>query len=579
MPKKPSKTLREWCIENKREDLLEEWDYEKNCELGYTPDNVTPFKNKDVFWNCKTCGGNYPAKISKRTTNRNCPYCAGKKVLKGINDFETWCKNNNMQHLLDEWDYDINTIKPYETVPFSHIEIQWKCPICEGKYPLHLSSRTKGKQNCPYCAHQRILKGYNDFETFCKKENRLELLHMWSPQNKLTPSDVFPTSRDEVEWVCQNGHIWKSSIANMTTRMGDFCPICFSAGSSFLEKIIAFYIKKYFNIKENYRPKFLNNKEIDIYIPELKIGIEYDGNYYHKDIKKDVIKNELCKQNNITIIRIREYGLQTINNCKCFLLSQFLKSGYPENFETTIYELLLFFGVKTPEINLKDDYSSFLDFAKKTISENNLQNWCINNNTQHILDEWHPIKNGTLNPRNVSPKTNTKVWWICTNCNYEYPMSISARTQSEQNCPRCQANNKLFKGYNDLETWCKQNNRLDILENWDYDLNDISPSDITAHNTKKVYWKCEKCKNSYLCNIAHYTAGTSGCPICAGRRPVRCIEINQEFKGPTEASMVVFGDKKKKRGIVLCCRGEQKTAGGYHWEYIDKENNQEKEEK
>ncbi len=36
---------------------------------------------------------------------------------------------------------------------------------------------------------------------------------------------------------------------------------------------------KYFiDAKNSYKPKFLNGMEIDIYIPSLKQGIEYDGN-------------------------------------------------------------------------------------------------------------------------------------------------------------------------------------------------------------------------------------------------------------------------------------------------------------
>ena len=48
----------------------------------------------------------------------------------------------------------------------------------------------------------------------------------------------------------------------------------------------------------------LGKKEIDIYHPILKIGIEYDG-YKHTD-DKDISKNKLCKAAGITLLRIRE---------------------------------------------------------------------------------------------------------------------------------------------------------------------------------------------------------------------------------------------------------------------------------
>lgn len=49
-------------------------------------------------------------------------------------------------------------------------------------------------------------------------------------------------------------------------------------------------------------------------------------------------------------------------------------------------------------------------------------------------------------------------------------------------------------------------------------------------------------------------------------KPVYCVELNQEFYGAREAerqtgiSHVCIGN---------CCRGKQKTAGGYHWRYAD----------
>lgn len=47
-----------------------------------------------------------------------------------------------------------------------------------------------------------------------------------------------------------------------------------------------------------------------IYIPDLKIGIEYDGEYWHNlpDMKKrDQLKDNVCKENNIKLIRVKEY--------------------------------------------------------------------------------------------------------------------------------------------------------------------------------------------------------------------------------------------------------------------------------
>ena len=51
------------------------------------------------------------------------------------------------------------------------------------------------------------------------------------------------------------------------------------------EKTLAFYLSKAFPIEEGKHFLFLGNKEIDIYIPALNLGIEYDGKQWAESIK------------------------------------------------------------------------------------------------------------------------------------------------------------------------------------------------------------------------------------------------------------------------------------------------------
>lgn len=77
-----------------------------------------------------------------------------------------------------------------------------------------------------------------------------------------------------------------------------------NAKTSFNEQAIYYYVRKYFNDCINrYREKGF---EIDVYIPSLKLGIEYDGYPWHNDTEKDISKNNSCSNNGITLIRIRE---------------------------------------------------------------------------------------------------------------------------------------------------------------------------------------------------------------------------------------------------------------------------------
>ena len=97
---------------------------------------------------------------------------------------------------------------------------------------------------------------------------------------------------------------------------GNRCPQCsLNLRRSLPEEIVAYFVSKHFEIVQGYRPQWLkmpsgHNGEIDIWIPSLKIGIEYDGFIHGQEInqEKDTIKNNLiastseCKK----LYRIRE---------------------------------------------------------------------------------------------------------------------------------------------------------------------------------------------------------------------------------------------------------------------------------
>ena len=59
--------------------------------------------------------------------------------------------------------------------------------------------------------------------------------------------------------------------------------------SSMPEQYIGFYLEKAFPNKIEYQKQFdwLGNYSLDMYIPSMKLAIEYDGAYYHAKKKAD----------------------------------------------------------------------------------------------------------------------------------------------------------------------------------------------------------------------------------------------------------------------------------------------------
>lgn len=51
----------------------------------------------------------------------------------------------------------------------------------------------------------------------------------------------------------------------------------------------------------------------------------------------------------------------------------------------------------------------------------------------------------------------------------------------------------------------------------------------------------------------------------SGKR-VRCVETGQEWNTITQASVETGINLT---GIAHCCQGNRKTAGGFHWEYVE----------
>lgn len=92
-----------------------------------------------------------------------------------------------------------------------------------------------------------------------------------------------------------------------------------------------------FEMVRHHRPKWLEGLELDIFIPDLKLGFEYQGQQHFHPIKawggkeslkklkeRDKKKVKLCEQNNITLIEVLYFEPLTESHIKELLL----KNGF-----------------------------------------------------------------------------------------------------------------------------------------------------------------------------------------------------------------------------------------------------------
>lgn len=95
------------------------------------------------------------------------------------------------------------------------------------------------------------------------------------------------------------------------------------AGTSFWEQALYYYIKQWYTDAKNRIKDY--GYELDIFIPCLKVAIEYDGYYSHRNEEKyqrDLEKDKCCVEDKIEIIRVREYGLKATKQAKNFFLNK-----------------------------------------------------------------------------------------------------------------------------------------------------------------------------------------------------------------------------------------------------------------
>ena len=394
-----------------RSDLMEEWDWTKNDELKLDPSKLKVTSNVRVWWKCKEHNHSYDTILASRThLNSNCPYCSGARILSGFNDFQTL-----YPELAKEWDYELNgDITPDMIAPQTHKKYWWRCKNGHA-YLMSGENRSKGC-GCQYCCGRMVLEGFNDLAT-----THPEMLDEWDyEKNDILPTQVTAGSHTKVWWKCNKEHSWRATIKNRVN--GAKCKECNRCHtSSFPERTIYYYLKKYFDDAIwGYQDPSIDRFEVDVYIPSIQLGVEYDGERWHRNVKRDLKKDIVCVNNNINLIRIRE-PLCPVYDTKSQLVC--LNSVNHSDLESAINQILQQFGVENADICIDRDTIAIEELVEHDIAENSVAKLFPD-----VAAQWHPTKNGKLTPDKVSYGSHRKVWWICPN-GHEYDGIVKDRTR------------------------------------------------------------------------------------------------------------------------------------------------------
>lgn len=406
--------------------LAEEWDAARNGEL--TPEDVQPGTMKKVWWRCRE-GHSWEAAVYSRTAGTGCPYCAGNRLLPGVNDLATVAPL-----LAEEWDDDKNgSLRPKDVAGGTAKKVWWRCAKGHS-WQAVVSSRVAGK-GCPYCAGRKVMHGFNDLAT---ADPALAAQWDYERNGDLRPEDVTGMSQKSVWWAGSCGHSWKATVSNR--RNGCGCPYC--CGKKALEG---------FNDAQGRCPGVMDEWDFEknTFLPsEITIGSQRD--IWWKCKKGHSWKAKLPD-------RRRGNGCPYCGNRKVLQGENDLASVYPalsrewdyEKNRPDTPEAVMYQSRKKVWWKCRKGHSwkaqvydraagtgcpvctRLIDRHPVIQGESDLATY-----SPKLAAEWDYQRNMGLTPEQVRPFSTRKVWWVCGN-GHHWQCTIQIR-QKGTGCPFCE---------------------------------------------------------------------------------------------------------------------------------------------
>lgn len=337
-------------------------------------------KSRKSIFRCKNCNNIIEVTFNNFKNIKSCPHCSIDMVTKLNPNIDKY--NSNLKHLNFEIipEYFHGTLKKskFRCTKCGLIQNGYYYNILYESYHCPCT-KSKSRYNVDYYLKKLKEMGLDDeyemyTETFVNSNQKMKFKHLkcgtifWK-----TPTDFF--SNNQYCNMCVNqgsitpemlksymrennlilldsidSNISKKKLLNVQCNLcksiftttiqyldNEVLCKCRKTNSSKGEKRIAKFLKENqieFEVEKKF--KDLKNKEslrFDFYLSDLNIAIEYDGIHHFKPIehfggkiyleetkKRDEIKNNYCRDNEITLIRIPYYNYNSIED----ILSEFI---------------------------------------------------------------------------------------------------------------------------------------------------------------------------------------------------------------------------------------------------------------
>ncbi len=483
-------------------ELAKEWDYEKNGELR--PENISSSSTIKVWWKCEK-GHEWVQSINRRTSqNTKCPVCnRSGRIRKGLTDFGTL-----YPQYAKEWNYDRNTLTPFDYSPTSNEKVWWKCEKGhEWQQPI-VSRTTMSHSICPVCSNRKVLKGYNDLQSQCP-----DLVAEWDFNvNKDDPSEISINSSKKVSWICIScGNRFEQRVSDRVKR-GTGCPKCgiekskANFHSALLEKRTSF-ADKYPELICEW--DYEKNKDIDP--KEILAGskqkvwwkCKYGHSYYASILNR--AKGSGCPQCNL------QATTSFPEQCVYF----YVKKAFNDTVNAYRYNGKIY-DVFVPSIRTAIEYDGYKwhQDDRDTQNDEEKNKICIDNG----------IKLFRIREEGCSQISHEGI--VIIPCIYNNEESLETAISTLINTLGANEDVSINRDrleikeqyYTHLDDQSLLNKYPKIAEEWNYNKNGaILPSMVHFGSNQKYWWQCKE-GHEWQQTVAKRTKYGKNCPYCSGTK-------------------------------------------------------------
>lgn len=239
-----------------------------------------------VLFRHKTCGNEFAMKPMHFVYGEGCKNCARRKIKESKeHDFETFLKGLPKKY--KDWKFDNYTN--------ATSEVWATCPKCGAKKKYSSAKQfVVGQAGCRICGNTRR----TDDKKIAEQLDKLGWEYLGRRKARPTASGY---SWQQLEVRCKTCR--EEKVSSLTNLKKYKCSICSGNyhGTSKEEDEVFEWVKQYCpdavqSDKSVLRALGKRGYEVDIYVPSKKVGIEYNGRFWHSAQKLSEIDEETGKQ-------------------------------------------------------------------------------------------------------------------------------------------------------------------------------------------------------------------------------------------------------------------------------------------